>query len=88
MSRVSMFPTEDKRSYFERQRDQYIKNISASMEDVLNNLNALNRSLEHTVGLSQKSEELAEMWSHFYNTVNEDLVKPEEEDMEVDTTKE
>lgn len=54
-------------TYFEKQRDLLITEIATSMDTVLNNINALNRSLEGTVAVGKEFESVAALWANFYD---------------------
>lgn len=73
-------------SYFEKQRDEYLGAISTNMEEVLNNLNLLNRSLEGVIEVGKEFENVGALWSNFYeglsnnNTINNDNDKDNNND--------
>ncbi|ODQ78703.1 hypothetical protein BABINDRAFT_38662 [Babjeviella inositovora NRRL Y-12698] len=54
-------------TYFEKQRDLLIQEISNSMESVLNNVNALNRSLEGGVAVGKEFDSVSQLWGTFYD---------------------
>lgn len=54
-------------TYFEKQRDLLIAEIATSMDSVLNNINALNRSLEGAIAVGKEFESVATLWSSFYD---------------------
>lgn len=54
-------------SYFDKQRDLLIAEIGTSMESVLNNINALNRSLEGAIAVGKEFDSVAALWANFYD---------------------
>lgn len=70
-------------SYFEKQRDLLISDISTSMEKVLNNLNSLNRSMEGCVAVGKEFDSVSVVWSKFYDGMTQmDKAKKRDEDEE------
>lgn len=58
-------------SYFEKQRDLLISDISGSMENVLNSLNSLNRSMEGCVAVGKEFDSVSVVWSKFYDGMSQ-----------------
>lgn len=58
-------------TYFEKQRDLLISEISISMDSVLNNLNSLNRSIESSVQVGKEFKSVSNLWSNFYDGLNQ-----------------
>lgn len=54
-------------SYFEKQRDLLIQEIGLSMESVIFHLDTLNRSLAGSIAVGKEFEDVARLWSHFYD---------------------
>lgn len=52
---------------FERRRDGLVREIGGSMESVLQNLNALNRSLEGVGAVGREFESVSTLWKEFYH---------------------
>ncbi|KAK9472331.1 DASH complex subunit Dad1-domain-containing protein [Dipodascopsis tothii] len=73
-TRNTMDAQDPDRTYFVRQRDALVSEISLSLEQVLTNLNTLNRSLETMITVGKEFESVSSLWSSFYDTLN----KPEE----------
>ncbi|VVT50151.1 uncharacterized protein SAPINGB_P002626 [Magnusiomyces paraingens] len=57
----------DVRSPFERERDVLVTQITESMNNVLNNLNALNRALEGVVEVGKEFESISALWNNYYD---------------------
>ena len=58
-------------SYFEKQRDLLVQEIGVALGSVNYNLDILNRSLAGLVSVGKEFEEVARLWSHFYDGANE-----------------
>ncbi len=56
-------------TYFEKQRDLLISEIAISMDSVLNNINALNRSLEGVIQVGKEFDSVSQLWSNFYDSI-------------------
>lgn len=54
-------------TYFEKQRDLLIQEIGLSMESVIFHLDTLNRSLAGSIAVGKEFEDVARLWSHFYD---------------------
>jgi DASH complex subunit DAD1 len=54
-------------TYFEKQRDLLMAEIAVSMDSVLNNINALNRSIEGAIAVGKEFDSVATLWSNFYD---------------------
>ncbi|CAN6621043.1 DASH complex subunit Dad1p [Trichomonascus vanleenenianus] len=63
------------RSYFEEQRDALLAEISINMEQVLANINTLNRSLESVVSVGKEFESMGDLWSQFYQGIQPEELK-------------
>ncbi|ODQ65020.1 DASH complex subunit DAD1 [Nadsonia fulvescens var. elongata DSM 6958] len=72
------FSNEDTRTYFEKQRDALLADISMSMENVLNNINALNRDLEGAFDVGKEFRNVSVLWSHFYQGLPNYGMSPDE----------
>ncbi|CDR37605.1 CYFA0S01e13146g1_1 [Cyberlindnera fabianii] len=67
-------------TYFEKQRDALISEIAISMESVLNNVNALNRSLEGAIAVGKEFDSVASLWANFYDGLaQQDQLRPQSE---------
>ncbi|KAH3675053.1 hypothetical protein WICMUC_002885 [Wickerhamomyces mucosus] len=58
-------------TFFEKQRDLLISEITVSMDSVLTNLNALNRSMEGTIAVGKEFDSVASLWSSFYDGLSQ-----------------
>ncbi|ROT43456.1 hypothetical protein SODALDRAFT_348180 [Sodiomyces alkalinus F11] len=63
------------KSYFEQQREALIGEIAMSFEQVLANINKLNRSLEAVTTVGNEFSSVEALWSQFENVMAKD---PEE----------
>ncbi|KAL9061084.1 MAG: hypothetical protein Q9162_000229 [Coniocarpon cinnabarinum] len=52
-------------SYFEQQRELILQEIGENLEQVLQNLNRLNRNLEGTIAVGNEFSTVEALWSHF-----------------------
>ncbi|KAI8054469.1 DASH complex subunit Dad1 [Syncephalis plumigaleata] len=57
---------------FERERDNLINEIAQSMEEVIANMNLLNKNLENIVTLGRDFEHISELWASFRNSIVSD----------------
>ncbi|KAI9662714.1 MAG: hypothetical protein M1831_002757 [Alyxoria varia] len=64
--------TSSDKSYFEQQRAHLLRDIGVSMEQVLQNLNKLNRSLEGVIAVGNEFTSVEALWSHFENIMAKD----------------
>ncbi|KAF3176008.1 hypothetical protein TWF225_009184 [Orbilia oligospora] len=67
--------TRPEKTYFETQREALIEEICKSFDQVLLNLNHLNRSLEGLAGVGQEFTEIEALWSKF-DTVMSQPINP------------
>lgn len=66
-------PSESKKTnltYFEKQRDLLIAEITTSMDSVITNINTLNRSLKANIAVGKEFEVVAEQWKGFYDSLS------------------
>ncbi|TKA49321.1 hypothetical protein B0A55_12812, partial [Friedmanniomyces simplex] len=56
-------------SYFEQQRALLVSDIAASLENVLQNINKLNRSLEGVIAVGNEFGQVEGLWSQFENVM-------------------
>ncbi|KAJ3473091.1 hypothetical protein NLG97_g10522 [Lecanicillium saksenae] len=66
-----MGPSRDK-SYFEQQREALLGDIAMSFEQVLGNINKLNRSLESIIAVGNEFSSVETLWSQFENVMGKD----------------
>ncbi|OAA80200.1 DASH complex, subunit Dad1 [Akanthomyces lecanii RCEF 1005] len=68
---ASVGPSRDK-SYFEQQREALLGDIAMSFEQVLGNINKLNRSLESIIAVGNEFSSVEMLWSQFENVMGKD----------------
>ncbi|OJJ51121.1 hypothetical protein ASPZODRAFT_32253, partial [Penicilliopsis zonata CBS 506.65] len=61
-------------SVFEQQREELVREIAVGMEQVLQNINRLNRNLESIIAVGNEFGSVEALWSHFENF----MAKPDE----------
>ncbi|BAE63173.1 DASH complex subunit Dad1-domain-containing protein [Aspergillus flavus] len=85
---MSMTPGSKSRSstptVFEQQREELVREIAVGMEQVLQNINRLNRNLESIVAVGNEFSSVEALWSQFENFMG----RPEEEKAESGVKKE
>ncbi|KAL7783027.1 DASH complex subunit Dad1 domain-containing protein [Trichoderma afarasin] len=64
--------TASSRAYFEQQREALIGDIAESFEQVLGNINKLNRSLEAIIAVGNEFSSVEALWSQFENVMGKD----------------
>lgn len=64
-------PNNKSSSYFEKQRDALVAEISVSMDTLLNNVNTLNRSLEGAIAVGKEFDNVAAIWNNFYDGMDQ-----------------
>ncbi|PGH18446.1 hypothetical protein AJ79_00516 [Helicocarpus griseus UAMH5409] len=52
-------------TYFEQQREELVKEIALSLEQVLQNINRLNRNLESVITVGNEFSSVEALWSQF-----------------------
>ncbi|RCK63464.1 DASH complex subunit DAD1 [Candida viswanathii] len=60
-----------KNEYFIKQRDLLIQEISNNLTKVHTNLEALNRSLHESKQIGKEFDDVARLWSTFYDGMNQ-----------------
>ncbi|KAK4102021.1 hypothetical protein N658DRAFT_404485, partial [Parathielavia hyrcaniae] len=68
--------TAREKTYFEQQREELVGEIAMSFEQVLANINKLNRSLEAVIAVGNEFSSVEALWSQFENVMAKD--EPEE----------
>ncbi|KAI9728120.1 MAG: hypothetical protein M1828_004581 [Chrysothrix sp. TS-e1954] len=83
MSKVSMNASREntapEKSFFEQQRGLLVRDIGVSLENVLQNLNNLNRNLEGIIAVGNEFSSVEALWSHFENVMAKDSTSAEAE---------
>ncbi|KAF4776847.1 DASH complex subunit Dad1 [Colletotrichum scovillei] len=69
------------KTYFEQQREELIGEIAMNFEQVLANINKLNRSLEAVITVGNEFSSVEALWSQFENV----MAKEPEENKQGDT---
>ncbi|EMC91645.1 hypothetical protein BAUCODRAFT_38754 [Baudoinia panamericana UAMH 10762] len=67
-------------SYFEQQRALLVANVATSLENVLQNLNKLNRSLEGVIAVGNEFSQVEGLWSQFENVMAKEPPKDKAEE--------
>ncbi|EME78676.1 uncharacterized protein MYCFIDRAFT_32018 [Pseudocercospora fijiensis CIRAD86] len=67
-------------SYFEEQRSLLVQDVAAGLENVLQNLNKLNRSLEGVIAVGNEFSQVEGLWSQFENVMAKEPEKEENKD--------
>ncbi|CAK3926838.1 DASH complex subunit Dad1 like [Lecanosticta acicola] len=57
------------KTFFEQQREYLIGDVAASLENVLQNINKLNRSLEGVIAVGNEFSQVEGLWSQFENVM-------------------
>ncbi|PHH53705.1 hypothetical protein CFIMG_008117RA00001 [Ceratocystis fimbriata CBS 114723] len=69
------------KSFFEQEREALVSDIALSFNNVLANLNNLNRSLEAVIAVGNEFSSVEALWSQFEGVMGkDDEVKREESD--------
>ncbi|KAK6363694.1 hypothetical protein TWF730_001114 [Orbilia blumenaviensis] len=63
--------TRPEKTFFESQREALIEEICKAFDQVLLNLNHLNRSLEGLAGVGQEFTEIEALWSKFDSVMSQ-----------------
>ncbi|KAL5088306.1 hypothetical protein Trisim1_006758 [Trichoderma cf. simile WF8] len=71
-TRTSGANTASSRAYFEQQREALVGDIAESFEQVLGNINKLNRSLEAIIAVGNEFSSVEALWSQFENVMGKD----------------
>ncbi|KAK3621439.1 Dolichyl-diphosphooligosaccharide-protein glycosyltransferase subunit dad1 [Elasticomyces elasticus] len=67
-------------TYFEQQRALLVGDVAASLENVLQNINKLNRSLEGVIAVGNEFGQVEALWSQFENVMAKNPEKEETQD--------
>ncbi|KAF2166113.1 hypothetical protein M409DRAFT_23841 [Zasmidium cellare ATCC 36951] len=68
------------KEYFEQQRQLLINDVAASLENVLQNINKLNRSLEGVIAVGNEFGQVEGLWSQIENIMAKEPEKEENKD--------
>ncbi|KAK6465195.1 hypothetical protein DFJ63DRAFT_310296 [Scheffersomyces coipomensis] len=58
-------------SYFEKQRDLLIQEISNNIDNVIYNLDILNRSLNESIQVGKEFDDVGRLWTNFYDGLSQ-----------------
>ncbi|WVO17710.1 hypothetical protein L204_105408 [Cryptococcus depauperatus] len=58
-------------SFFEREKERLVQEISANFEELMGNMNSLNRTLEEAHGLGKEFVSVASLWGRFNELIKE-----------------
>ncbi|KAK4899562.1 Dolichyl-diphosphooligosaccharide-protein glycosyltransferase subunit dad1 [Elasticomyces elasticus] len=72
--------TQPEGTYFEQQRALLVGDVAASLENVLQNINKLNRSLEGVIAVGNEFGQVEALWSQFVNVMAKNPEKEESKD--------
>ncbi|OLL27083.1 DASH complex subunit DAD1 [Neolecta irregularis DAH-3] len=65
---------------FEEKRDQLIGQISLNLEQIITNMNTLNRNFESITSIGREFESVAQLWKTFQDVLSRDI--PQEDKQE------
>ncbi|CAD0013829.1 unnamed protein product [Aureobasidium pullulans] len=65
---TSRIPQPEK-TYFEQQRELVLQDVATNLEQVLQNMNTLNRSLESVIAVGNEFGQVEGLWSMFENVM-------------------
>ncbi|KAM0715981.1 hypothetical protein Q7P37_008495 [Cladosporium fusiforme] len=65
--------------YFEQQRELLVGEVAQSLENVLQNMNRLNRSLEGVIAVGNEFSQVESLWSQFEHVMAKDPDAPKED---------
>ncbi|THW71799.1 hypothetical protein D6D19_07072 [Aureobasidium pullulans] len=57
------------KTYFEQQRELVLQDVATNLEQVLQNMNTLNRSLESVIAVGNEFGQVEGLWSMFENVM-------------------
>ncbi|KDQ09885.1 hypothetical protein BOTBODRAFT_164386 [Botryobasidium botryosum FD-172 SS1] len=66
-----MNPGDDDPSFFEKERDRLVGEITGSFEVLISESNILNRKLEEILGVGKEFETISALWGRFHQLVQE-----------------
>ncbi|KAI4853447.1 hypothetical protein E4T44_00834 [Aureobasidium sp. EXF-8845] len=74
------------KTYFEQQRELVLQDVATNLEQVLQNMNTLNRSLESVIAVGNEFGQVEGLWSMFENVMaQQQSSQPHEEDGQTHT---
>ncbi|EMR11164.1 hypothetical protein PNEG_00759 [Pneumocystis murina B123] len=72
------------RSIFEKQRDVLIGQVAQSMEQIITNLNILNRNIESFITVGKEFESVSTLWKMFHDVLSKEHYPMPEETQETE----
>ncbi|KAG9549237.1 hypothetical protein KCU71_g8166, partial [Aureobasidium melanogenum] len=61
--------SQGEKTYFEQQRELVLQDVATNLEQVLQNMNTLNRSLESVIAVGNEFGQVEGLWSMFENVM-------------------
>jgi len=58
-------------SYFDKERERLVSDITSSFEGLLSSSNLLNRKLEEVLGVGKEFETISSLWGRFHDLMRE-----------------
>ncbi|KAI0785214.1 DASH outer kinetochore protein [Abortiporus biennis] len=74
-----MASNSDEPSFFDKERDRLVGEITTGFEGLLSSSNSLNRKLEEVLGMSREYQTIAELWQSFHELMRGQLPTDEGE---------
>ncbi|KZT56328.1 hypothetical protein CALCODRAFT_435935 [Calocera cornea HHB12733] len=68
---ASQSATDTESTYFEKERERLVAEITSSFEDLLSSSNLLNRKLEEVLGVGREFETISSLWGRFHHLMRE-----------------
>ncbi|KAI5962267.1 DAD1 [Candida pseudojiufengensis] len=68
---MSTSNTNSNSEYFIKQRDLLLQEVSNNLNEVYNNIENLNRSLNESIQIGKEFDDVGRLWSSFYDGINE-----------------
>lgn len=63
--------TDAESTYFDKERERLVSEITSSFEDLLSSSNLLNRKLEEVLGVGREFETISSLWGRFHQLMRE-----------------
>ncbi|KAH0284505.1 DASH complex subunit Dad1 [Aureobasidium namibiae CBS 147.97] len=73
------------KTYFEQQRELVLQDVATNLEQVLQNMNTLNRSLESVIAVGNEFGQVEGLWSMFENVMAQQQQQSHEEEGQTHT---
>jgi len=64
-------PNAPQESFFDRERDRLVEEISSGFEELMTHTNVLNRKLEEVFGVGKEFKTVADLWGKFNDLIRE-----------------